>query len=145
MMAMVVCGLAVGGLEALIGWVIPFVFGPEFQGAVPISRVLLVSGLLLGVRRALADGARGAGMPGVTTFAEVVCLAALVPALLIGVQHGPQAVAVLSAGAYALSLVCLTVLVWRGFHRERVHSLKPMPLAGSESAREDKWRLEVTE
>lgn len=59
-------------LELLMGWLIPFMFGDAFAGSVPVARVLLISALLLGLRRVLGDVMRGGGAPLPSTAAEIV-------------------------------------------------------------------------
>lgn len=60
------------GLELIIGWLIPFLFGPAFEPSVPIARVLLISALLLSVRRIVGDVMRGGGKPLPSTAAEII-------------------------------------------------------------------------
>lgn len=70
-------------IELAAGWLVPTMFGKEFEGAVAITRVLLVSAFFLSVRRVLSDAARGAGQPVPGTVAEIVSWVALVPALVV--------------------------------------------------------------
>ena len=57
-LACALCGAIVVGLEATVGWLLPLFFGEQFSPAVGLSRILLISALLSGTRRVLADGAR---------------------------------------------------------------------------------------
>ncbi|MBJ7457939.1 MAG: oligosaccharide flippase family protein [Thermoleophilaceae bacterium] len=59
-------------LELIVGWLIPFLFGDAFEASVPIARVLLISALLLSVRRVIGDVMRGGGAPLPSTSAEVL-------------------------------------------------------------------------
>ncbi len=43
----------------------------------PLVRIVLVTALLMAARRILADGARGLGLPGLGTLAEIVSLVVL--------------------------------------------------------------------
>ena len=81
--AMVTCGLVFGVLEIAAGWLVPTFYGAEFVDAVLLTRILLLSALLLAGRRVLVDLARGAGNPGYGTWAEVASWVSLVPALLV--------------------------------------------------------------
>lgn len=76
-LALLACGVMVAALEGLADQLVPLFFGPEFSASTAILRILLVSALLAGLRRVLADGARGAGRPGLGTLAEVVSWASL--------------------------------------------------------------------
>ena len=77
------CAAIVGTLELTAGWLVPFFFGSEFEDAVPIARIVLVSAFLISVRRILSDGARGLGLPGLGTLGEIVSLVALAPAMVV--------------------------------------------------------------
>lgn len=113
-LAVVACGLIVTLLEATVGRLLPLFFSDEFSGSVSLARVLLVGALLLSIRRVLADGARGLGLPGSGTVAELVgwvcvfpALAVLVPAL--GKLGAALAVTLSSAVGLAALIAVLTV------------------------------------
>lgn len=108
------CLAVVVGLELAVGWLIPFCFGESFSGAVGITRILLVSALLLSARRVLSDGARGAGEPGLGTAAEITSLVVLFPAmavmtLALGVDGAATALAVASGAG----LTAIAIGLWR--------------------------------
>lgn len=108
----VVCGMVVGVLEAAMGWLVPRFFGHAFSGSIGLARILLVSAMLVGVRRVLADGARGAGHPGLGTIAEVVAWGALFPALaLLAPAAGAEGVAVALVVSAVLGAATLLVAV----------------------------------
>jgi O-antigen/teichoic acid export membrane protein len=105
-------GVVVVGLEVLTGRLVPLFFGHAFDSAVTPARILLVSALLFGARRVLADAARGIGAPGAGTAAEVISWVALPPTLAVFVPlWGINGVAVSIVCAAALSLVGLVCLV----------------------------------
>lgn len=109
--ATLACAGIVAALELTVGWLIPLMFGESFKGAIPVARVLLIAGFLIGVRRILSDGARGIGKPGVGTIAELTSWAVLVPALLVCVQLGLVAVALSLTACAAVSVGILLLLL----------------------------------
>jgi O-antigen/teichoic acid export membrane protein len=125
-LATAVCILIAAILEAVAGWLVPFMFGAEFQPAVPITRIVLLGAVFLGARRVLTDGVRGIGRPVAGTVAELVSWVWLVPALvLLTPRWGATGVAWALATAAAVSLISLCVIVnWpsrgRGAGRARL-------------------------
>jgi O-antigen/teichoic acid export membrane protein len=79
----VVTGLTIVGLELTVGILIPVLFGQAYAGAVPISRVLLVSAFFFGMSRVLSDSLQGAGRPLDGTFAEAASWIGLALALAV--------------------------------------------------------------
>jgi O-antigen/teichoic acid export membrane protein len=109
----VACTIVVAALEATAHWIIPLAFGEEFEDAVPLARILLLGSLLLGFRRVLTDGARGAGLATAGTVAEVASWLMLVPALLLLTpRFGSTGVAwaVVVAAASALLVMCVAIV-----------------------------------
>jgi Na+-driven multidrug efflux pump len=79
-----------------------------------VTRVLLVAAGFASVRRLLGDAARGIGMPGAASLAEVGAWVALVPSLAIAIPlWGLVGVAVAMTVSYAVSLALLIALVVR--------------------------------
>jgi O-antigen/teichoic acid export membrane protein len=121
---MAICTLVVVGLEILAGWLVLFFFGPEFEGAIVLTRILLINALCVCARRVLSDGARGAGHPALGTVAEIISwvvlglgLIALAP--LLGVRG--VAFALTLSSFVSLGYLTIAVLV-RGRPRPlRVH------------------------
>jgi O-antigen/teichoic acid export membrane protein len=117
------CGVLVVALEATVGWLLPLFFEDEFSDSVRLARVLLIGALFISVRRVLADGARGLGLPGLGTLAELVNWAAVIVALALLVPAFDElgaALAVTAASALGL-LVLVTALGLarrRGLERE---------------------------
>jgi O-antigen/teichoic acid export membrane protein len=119
-------------LEFLSGWLVPLVFGHQFRGAIPITRILLVSAFFLAGRRVLSDGLRGAGFPGLGSVAEISTWFVLVPLLPLFVTlGGAQGVAFALVIASSFALLLLMVLGHRrlgdgsGIIRWRPHSNIP--------------------
>lgn len=106
---------AVAGLEIVMGWLVPVLFGQSFVGSVQLARILLPGALCFALRRILAEGLKGAGYPAIGTAAEVAAWVAMVPlaAALIRIL-GLQGVALAADGAAFISLVTLLYLDWRG-------------------------------
>lgn len=111
-MTLGICALIVAVIEVTAPSLVPLLFGDEFDDAVPIVQVLLLGALFLSVRRVLADCARGAGLPGAGTIAELVSWIVLLPALalltprlgVLGVAWAFTVSSVMSACAVAIIL-----------------------------------------
>ncbi len=103
---LVLCGLAAGAVELALPWLVPHLFGHAFAPAVGIARVLLLSAVLVSMRRLLADCARGLGLPGLGSAAEIAALVLFpVAVLLVGGGATGVAWALVLSGALALGLV----------------------------------------
>ena len=105
----------VATLEVAMGWLVPILFGFQFDGAVQLARLLLPGAWLFALRRILAEGLRGAGHPAIGTAAEIAAwivmgplVVLLIPALAL------QGVALAADGAAFISLLTLLYLDWRG-------------------------------
>jgi O-antigen/teichoic acid export membrane protein len=109
-LCLAVCGI----LILLADRLIVLFFGEAFSSATNVTRVLLVAAAFASVRRVLGDTARGIGMPGATSLAEVGAWVALVPSLAIAIPlWGLVGVAVAMTVSYAVSLALLIALVVR--------------------------------
>jgi O-antigen/teichoic acid export membrane protein len=80
---LVICGGIVLCLEALCGALVPVLFGAEFTEAVGITRILLLSALIMSLKRVLNDCARGLGHPDYGLQAELASWLPLVPGFLL--------------------------------------------------------------
>jgi O-antigen/teichoic acid export membrane protein len=124
-------------LELLAGWLVPLFFGQQFQGAVPITHILLVSAFFLAGRRVLSDGLRGAGFPGLGSVAEIATWFVLIPSLTLFVTlgGGVQGVAFALVIASGFALLLLMVLGHRrlgggpGITAWKPHSETPLSLS----------------
>lgn len=100
-------------LELLVGWLIPFLFGSEFEPSVAVARVLLVSALFLSMRRVLGDVLRGVGDPIPATVAEIVSwvvyVALLVPLVDSDAARGGALAMTISAGVSFVLLAAFGV------------------------------------
>ena len=106
----IVAGIVVVLLEVTVRWLIPWLFGSDFQGAVTTAQILLVAAFLLAVRRVYQDVAQGLGNPISSSVAELVDLSVALPLIAIAAPlWGIEGAAVaLTAGAAA----SLAVLGW---------------------------------
>jgi O-antigen/teichoic acid export membrane protein len=95
----------------MAGLLVRFFFGDEFGGAESITRILLLGTFFVGLRRVLADGARGAGYPGLGTIAEVASWVSFLPALALLLPLGGRGVALALSFAWGVSLLVLAVAV----------------------------------
>jgi O-antigen/teichoic acid export membrane protein len=130
LLAVAACGLLVAALEATVGWLVPFFFDEEFADSVGLARVLLIAALLISVRRVLADGARGLGLPGLGTLAEVVGWVFVFPALAVLVPAFDELGAALAVtAAAALGLIVLVPAL--GLARRRGLQRAGIPARGA--------------
>jgi O-antigen/teichoic acid export membrane protein len=111
-------------LELTVGRLIPFLVTDKFAGAVPITRILLVSALFLSARRVLTDGTNGLGKPVYGTIAEVSSWIFLVPGLAVLTPLlGAKGVALALTISAGLSFSVLLLLVLsRGTRRWARHA-----------------------
>jgi O-antigen/teichoic acid export membrane protein len=127
----VLTGAVVLVLELTAGWLVPFFFGSDFEEAVPITRILLVSAFFYGARRVLTDAVSGAGRPGLGSVAELSSWVVLLPALaLLTPLWGLEGVAAALAVSSAASLGFFFVLL--GSSRMRGGAPSPAPVSGAE-------------
>ena len=113
-----VAGLVVAFLEVAVVWLIPWLFGSDFGGAVATAQILLIAAFLLALRRVLTDIAQGLGNPISGTVAEVVNLSVALPLIAIaaplwGIEGAAAALALGAA-------VSLAVLALEGAARNRI-------------------------
>jgi O-antigen/teichoic acid export membrane protein len=109
---MVLTGAVIVVLELTAGWLVPLFFGQDFEAAVPITRILLVSSFFYGARRVLADAVSGAGRPELGSIAELSSWIVLLPLLLVltplwDVEGVAAALAISSAASLAVLLALL--------------------------------------
>jgi O-antigen/teichoic acid export membrane protein len=107
---LVVSGILIAAMPLLL----PFFFGTDFSAAVPLAQILLVGATFAGSRRILVEVLRGAGLPQISTIAEL----AMYPWLLTGglflvLRCGVEGMAVGVTIGYGLSLL---VAIIQGAH-----------------------------
>lgn len=103
--------------------VVPFVFGSDFSGAVPMVFVLLLAGIPLAGATVLATALNAANDPAATMRAELAGLSLTFPALIVLLPaDGGIAAAFISLAAYSVRLTILLRSArrifggpWRGF------------------------------
>lgn len=117
--AFLVCGSTMALLEYLLPWLVPYFFGEEFLGAVPVARVLLLAAFLFGLRRVLSGAVAGGGRPGDTAISELSAWITLAGTLPLSLRWGAVGVALSVALASAVSLITLVVLVLRASRANR--------------------------
>jgi O-antigen/teichoic acid export membrane protein len=106
-----VTGLVVLVLEICAGWLVPFFFGSDFEDAVSVTRILLVSAFFYGARRVLTDSVSGGGRPGLGSLAELTSWIVLIPMLALLVpMWDVDGVAAALAISSAVSLVALVLM-----------------------------------
>ncbi len=126
-----VVGVIVATLEAVAGWLVPLFFGDEFRGAIELTRILLIAGALVSVRRVLGDGARGAGYPGLGSIAEVASAVVLIPLMAILAEtNGVTGVAWALVIAAAAGLLALIVGLLRADRGPAGEGLPPLEESG---------------
>jgi len=110
----VVGSLMATGLVAILAglapWMVPFFYGQEFEPAVRITQILLLGALFLSLRRLLADGLGGMGLPGINSVAELVGWVALAPCFLILVpRYGLDGIAWSVVISWGVSLIAVAI------------------------------------
>jgi len=112
--ALVLIGVTGVVLFALIGYLLPLVYGRPFQGAVPLAQTLIVAAFLGSMRVLLGGCMRGMGRPLAATVSEVSGLVAGIIALAVLVPaRGALGAAEAMIIAYACSLAITTTLAVR--------------------------------
>ena len=93
-------------IGAFAGPLLQLVYGSAFIGAANLVRVLCVGMIFSSVRQVTGDCLRGAGRPGIATYAEVVgWVVGGLSLLLLVSQHGALGVAVSVSIAYAVTAI----------------------------------------
>ena len=96
-------------------WLVTFLFGARFSGAVLACRILLPGTLFLGLRQVLYEGARALGKPAVPSYAEGVgTLVTVVVLCLLLPRFGFVGAAIASTFAYGTSLFFILLIFNRG-------------------------------
>lgn len=86
--AAVLMGAAVVVLEVSVSWLIPTFFGVEFTPSVPVARILILGGALVGVRRILADVLQALGRPTAPSSAELIAAVATIVIVPVAGRYG---------------------------------------------------------
>jgi O-antigen/teichoic acid export membrane protein len=100
-------------LVALLGWLLPLLFGHSFHAAVPIGRILLAAAFAQALRRVAAEALRGLGSGVSATWAELafiaVFAATIAPMTSWHAGTGAALALLIASGAGAIVLVALTM------------------------------------
>ncbi len=93
-------------LWALLPFLLPFFFGDDFLGAIPVARALLVGAFFFSLRRVVVECARGLGRPEISSVSEVGMYPVLIAAgFFLIPAYGIMGVAVSVALAQFFSFV----------------------------------------
>ncbi len=112
-------------LAIISPFLLPLLFGVEFNGAVMPSIILLVAIVILGFNYVLSDGLRGMGHPGTTSIAELVGAAITVIGLLLFLPIlGIYGAALVSVLSYAIVALVLYLSFWRYSRLEESYSAR---------------------
>ncbi len=104
------CGAVTLVLLPSTSFLVPALFGDAFRPAIPLARVLLVAGFLLGLRRAVLPGLQGIGQPAIGSYSELIALivfAALLPLALTNSTGMGVAVVFLVSAIVALTSIAV--------------------------------------
>jgi len=89
-------------------WLIPAVFGPAYQGAVPLVWLLAPGGVFLACGQVAGDLLRGGGRPGLVAIAQGLAAIATVVLLVTLLPYmGVTAAALASTVAYGIALAAM--------------------------------------
>jgi O-antigen/teichoic acid export membrane protein len=112
---------------------VPFCFGDEFHGAVPLVRILVVAAALTAIRRVLTEGLRGQGAPGIGSIAELIAWAVLAPTLAIfDALWEAQGVAIAMVITALAGLVAIAIGIATSRYGPQRLVARPTPIAPSE-------------
>jgi O-antigen/teichoic acid export membrane protein len=102
-------------LELIVGWLIPFLFGADFEPSVPLARVLLIAALLLSFRRIIGDVMRGGGAPLPSTSAEIIAWI-VYGSLVVPMTHSHGTI----GAAWAMTIAAAVSTAWLTFAAVRM-------------------------
>lgn len=122
-----IVGVAGALLAVMTPVLLPPVFGGEFDDAVPMALILLLASVPLAASTVLGSALVAAGNPAATMRAEMLALAATVPALILLLpQLGGRGAAMISLVAYTVKLVVQVFSACRTFERRWWSFLVPV-------------------
>lgn len=102
--------LLTGAILAITPFVIPLVYGLEFQEAVPAALILVIAGMVSHINSIIEEIFRGIGIPKWAMIAEVVGLVCTVVLLVLLLPlYGLMGAAVASLGSYVVVLIVLLI------------------------------------
>jgi O-antigen/teichoic acid export membrane protein len=129
------------GLFVTVPFVLPFVFGNDFSGAVSMCQILVLASVPVSVVQLSTATLNGIGHPAIAARGEVLSVGITVPALVVFVgRYGGEAAAVTSVAAYSVTSLYLVRHVrrllgvsWRElfiFKRSDLRALRALPVVG---------------
>lgn len=101
-------------LVVLSPWLLPLLFGREYQAAIGPAAILLVAGVFLGSSQVLGSGLRALGLPTTPSAAEFVGMLITVTGLFLVLPHGGM---IGAAGVSLVSYACVSVILWHALRR----------------------------
>jgi O-antigen/teichoic acid export membrane protein len=104
------------GLAAVIGVILPWLFGTNFTGAIAMARLLLVAAVPQAGAEILASGLIGGGAPGSAARGQLLALAITIPGLLLLLHPlGGVGAALVSLVAYSVTFGFLLIVTIHRF------------------------------
>lgn len=119
----------VGGLVAVMGWLLPLLFGGPFRGAVPVAQLLVAAALAQALRRIASESLRGLGSTVPAAASELVFMVAFVAAAIPLSQSG-GATGAAQATLVATVVGALALPALEGLRRQRRRGAYPVPAPG---------------
>lgn len=101
------------GLAIVADPVVRVTLGSEWLDAIPVLRVLAIFVLIASMMNADGDVYKAVGRPGILFKLSLFHIAVLVPALLIGVQHGLVGIALAHLTATSITRIVRTIAISR--------------------------------
>ena len=96
-------------LAVAMPWLLPLVFGHDFDNAIGPARFLVMGSLFFGVRQVLGQCIRGAGAPGLVSVVEMGSWPFIIVAAASAPVVGLEGITILLLGMQALTLAALVV------------------------------------
>jgi O-antigen/teichoic acid export membrane protein len=105
LVAVAMCGGSALAIGVLLPWLIPALFGAQFDDAVPLGILLLAGAALISIRRVGSDCLRALGKPGASTVIELITWVVIaVGFVTIGTHGAGRGIALSLAIAAAVGL-----------------------------------------
>jgi O-antigen/teichoic acid export membrane protein len=97
-----------GGLFAIVGLILPLLFGQAFEGAVTAARILLVAAVVSAGTAVLSTGLTASGRPGASAKGQLLAILITVPGLIVLLPSmGGEGAALVSLCAYTVTFAFL--------------------------------------
>jgi O-antigen/teichoic acid export membrane protein len=110
------CCLAGLFLGVMAAWLIPLLFGQNYQPAVTAAIILVIAGVVAGLNTLMASVLKGVGKPIVSSYGEVISLIATVTFLILLLPRwNIIGAAVTSLIAYSITSIYLFVFLYKKY------------------------------